>query len=376
MRFDFTLEQRMLVDMTKEFVQAEVAPLDEQMDKTANMPPELLQKMRAFYGLVAAQEYGGAGADTLAAALVMEELAKGSASVAITMDAQWLGTEILMFYGSEAQKQKYLPLAASEKLMAFSLTEPGAGSDVGAISSGAIMENDCWLLNGSKAWCTNAGLADLFIVLAKTDKDKGARGISAFIVEADTPGFIVNKKEDKMGGRGASIAGFSMNNCRIDKDSLLGQPGMGFAIAMHALDGARINLAAIAIGISAHAMQIAKDYAHARKAFGRPLADLQAVQFMVAGMASRLYANRLMVQHTARLRDSGKAHSKEAAITKATCSQNAVKTCLDAIQILGANGYSKDNAPERLLRDAKLTELGDGSTEVLKMFIGRAELGS
>ncbi len=378
MNIELTIQQKMMCDMVREFAAKEIAPLDAQMDKDGAFPRSLLEKMIAngFLGVMLPRQYGGAGADALIGALATWELARASASVAITMNAHWLGADIICTHGSEAQKQKYLPQAAQNMLTAFALTEPNAGSDAASISASARLEGDVWILNGTKAWCTNGGLAGLYIIMAKTDKSKGAKGISAFIVEEGTPGFSVGKKEDKMGMRGSHTTELVLNNCRVNKENMLGKEGDGFKIAMQALDGSRISFCAIATGICEHAIAEAKSYAKERRAFGQPIANFQAVQFMIADMAIGLHAVKLMLFDTASQRAAGKAHSLDATIGKIFSSVHAVKTCLDAIQVLGGNGYSRDNAPERLLRDAKVLELGDGPTEVLKMIVGRTEINS
>ncbi len=378
MNFQFTTEQTMMQKMAREFTEKEIAPLDAQMDKSGEFPHDLFDKMKenGFLGVTFPEEYDGGGADSVAGALTIYEIAKGSASVALTLDAHWLAADTILYHGTEEQKQKYLKRACTDTIFAFSLTEPCAGSDAAGIMTNAALEGDQWVLNGTKAWCTNGGVSGVYVILAKTDKTKGAKGISAFIVEAENPGLSVSKKEDKMGMRGSQTTELVLNNCRVPKDALLGKEGDGFKIAMMALDGARISIGAIAAGICERAIKVSKEYAKERQAFGSPIANFQAIQFMIAEMAVGLHATKLMTFDTAAMKAAHKRHTKEAAMTKILGSAHAVKTCLDAIQIMGGNGYSRDNAPERLLRDAKLLQIGEGTTEVLKMLVGRTEIAS
>jgi len=306
--------------------------------------------------------------------LVIYELAKASASVALTLGAHWMSASTILYHGTDDQKKKYLPQAATDTLFSFSLTEPGAGSDAAGLLTTAVLEGDEYVLNGTKAWCTTAEVAGVFVILAKTDMAKGAKGISAFIVGKGTPGLTVGKKEHKLGMRGSVQNEVVLNNCRIKKEALLGREGDGFKIAMVALDGGRISMGAIAGGLCERAIAVATNYAKERKAFGGPIADQQAIQFMIADMAVGLHAIKLMTFDTAALMDAKVRHTKEAAMTKILSSAHAVQCGLDCIQILGGNGYSNENPAERILRDAKLLQIGEGTSEVLKMLVGRTEL--
>lgn len=377
MLLEFTEEQKMLQKMVREFTENEIAPLDEKMDNEG-FNYELWDKIKenGFLGIILPEEYGGANGNPITNALVINEVAKGSASVALTLDGHYLASDAILHHGTEAQKKKYLPKAATDTLLAFSLTEPSAGSDAAGIQTVAVLHGDTWVLNGTKAWCTNGGVAGIYIILAKTDETKGTRGISAFIVEEGTFGFSVGKKENKMGMRGSSTTELILNECRIPKENLLGKEGDGFKIAMMMLDGARITIGAIAAGLSEAAMKVAKEYANQRVAFGKPIAKLQAIQFMIADMAISIRATKLMTFDCANMRAHGMSITKEAAMVKVYGSEAAMKTCKDAIQVLGGNGYSKDYHVERYLRDAKLLEIGEGASEVLRMLIGTTELNS
>lgn len=377
MLFEFTEEQNMIRKMVREFTINEIAPLDEKMDNEG-FDHELWDKIKEneFLGIPLPAQYGGSDGDAITSAIVINEIAKGSASVALTLDAHWLAADTILHHGTEEQKQKYLYKAATDTIFAFSLTEPSAGSDAAGLQSTAKLVGDEWVLNGSKAWVTNGGVSGVYIVLAKTDESKGARGISAFIVEEGTPGFTVGKIENKMGMRGSNTTELVLNDCKIPKENLLGKEGDGFKIAMIALDGARISIGAIAAGLSEAAMKVAKEYANQRVAFGKTIGKFQAVQFMIADMAMGIRATELMTFDTAKMKAQGIRHTKEAAMIKVFGGETAMKVCKNAIQILGGNGYSKDYHVERYLRDAKLLEIGEGANEVLRMLVGSTELNS
>ena len=377
MLFEFTEEQKMIRKMVKEFTANEIAPLDAKMDNEG-FDYGLWEKIKetGFLGIPFPEKYGGSDGDAITGAIIINEMAKGSASVALTLDAHWLAGDTILHHGTVAQKEKYLYKASTDTIFAFSLTEPSAGSDAAGIQSTAKLAGDEWILNGSKAWVTNGGVSGVYVILAKTDESKGARGISAFIVEEGTPGFSVGKKEDKMGMRGSNTTELVLNDCKIPKENLLGKEGDGFKIAMIALDGARISIGAIAAGLSETAMKVAKEYANQRAAFGKPIAKFQAVQFMIADMAMGIKATELMTFDTAKMKAQGLRHTKEAAMVKVFGGETAMKTCKNAMQVLGGNGYSKDYHVERYLRDAKLLEIGEGANEVLRMLVGTTELSS
>lgn len=378
MNIGFTQEHLRLQETVRAFAEKEVAPLDAAMDRSGEFPHDLFRKMRqaGLFGILVPSEYGGMGAGFTATVLAIYELAQASASVAVSMDAHWLACETILAYGTDAQKQAYLGRAAADTLFAFSLTEPHSGSDAAGIQSTALLQGDSYVLNGAKAWCTNGGVAGVYVILAKTDKFKGAKGISAFIVEADNPGLGIGRMEDKMGMRGSQTGWLQLKDCQVGKENLLGPEGGGFNLAVHGLSSSRIFMSAIAAGLAEAAMTLAKDHARRRVAFGSPIANFQATQFTIAEMVTGLEAARLMTFDAASLKEQGKPHAKEAAMAKLFSSRHAVRTCMDAIQVLGGYGYSRDYPAERLLRDAKLTELGDGTTEILKILIGRTELAS
>lgn len=281
---------------------------------------------------------------------------------------------MILAHGSEAQKEKYLPLAAEGKIFAFGLTESSAGSDAAGIKSVATKTADGYVLNGGKAWITNSGVADYYLIMAKTDPDAGAKGISVFIVPKDAEGLTVGKFEHKMGMRGSATCELSFDNIKLPADALVGAEGMGFKIAMIALDGARISIGAIASGLAQHAMSIAKAYANERTTFGKPIARYQGVAFKFADMAAKVRATDLMVWDTAEMKAEGKRHTVEAAELKLLSSKWCREICDECIQVLGGNGYSAEFHVERLYRDAKLLEIGEGTSEILRMVISGAFL--
>lgn len=376
---DFRLSEDLELwrETVREFTDNEVAPYDEAMDRANDLSWDIINKMSdaGMFGIPYPEEYGGSDMGSLAGAITIEELARGSASIALTLDAHWLATDPIHLFGTEEQKKKYLTdLVTGKKLGAFALTEPGAGSDAAGIISNAVRDGDHWVLNGTKAWITNGGAAEVYVVAVKTDKTKGARGISTFIVEKGTPGFSIGKKEDKMGCRGSVTTELILDNCRIPESNLLGKEGEGFKIAMVALDFGRTCIGAMGVGTARAAMEKAALYANQRQAFGGPLAKLQAIQFKIADMTIGIDAARFLVYHAAWKRDQGQRYSHEAAIAKVFGAELAMEACREGIQIFGGNGYSRDYPLERYLRDAKLLEIGEGASEVLRMVIGMSIL--
>ncbi len=373
MDFRLTTEQEMIRKMVRDFTEKEVAPYDMEMDRTGEFPWEIIKKMseNGLFGISFPEEYGGAGADAICEAITLEELARGSGSVSITLDAHMLCANPIERFGTEEQKKKYLPdLVAGTKLGAFALTEPSGGSDAASIQTTAILDGDEYVINGQKAWITNFSVADTVLVAAKTNPEAGAKGISVFIVEKGTPGFIIGDKEDKMGIRGSDTGELIFDNCRIPKENLLGGEGQGFKIGMVALDSGRFGIGAMGVGIAQHAMEEAIKYAKERVAFGKPIAKFQAIQFMVADMAMEIQAARNLVYQAAYKRDVGERFSNDAAMAKLFASEVAMKTTKNAIQIFGGYGYSREYPVERLLRDAKILEIGEGTSEILRMVIG------
>ena len=374
MNFGFSEAHQMLQEMLRDFTRNEIEPRDKWMDENG-FDHALHAKMAeaGIFTIPFDRKYGGAGFDYLAATMAIEEVAKGSASVAIGLDSMWLAADVINMFGSPEQKDLYLPLAAQGKRICFALTESCGGSDAAAIRSTAVKTDDGWLLNGSKAWITNSN-AEYCIVLAKTDPNAGARGISAFIVPHEAEGLTVGEHEDKMGLRGSFTGEISFDNVRLPENALVGELGKGFKYAMTALDAARISIAAISLGLAEHAMEIAKNYANERIAFGKPISRFEGIQFKFADMASRIYAMRLMVYDVAKAKAEGRRFTLEAAQTKLLCTTWATQICLEAQQVLGGNGCSREFHVERLVRDAKMNEIAEGTSEIQRMIIGTTVL--
>lgn len=372
---EFTEEQLMLRDTVREFTENEIAPVAAEIDESCAFPLANMQKMGelGFLGIPFSEDYGGAGFDMLSFALAMEEIAAGCGATALTVAAHvsLCSTPIYLF-GTEDQKNKYLPdLLCGKKIGAFCLSEPGSGSDAGAMLTRAEKDGDAFVLNGAKQWVTNGGYADVFVVLAKTEPELGVKGISMFIVEKDTPGFEPGKKEDKMGLRASDTRQIAIENVRIPQENLLGVENQGFPQAMQTLDGGRIGIGAMAVGLGRAAMEHAAAYAKDRSAFGKMIADFQAVKWYLADMATELEAGRLLVHQAAKLRDAGKPYAKQAAMAKLFSSEAAMRAATKAIQILGGYGYIREYPLERIFRDTKLTEIGEGTSEVQRIVISK-----
>lgn len=374
MSFDLTKEQEMVIKVVKEFTKNEIAPIAAEIDETGKFPRENLNKMAELnmLGIPFPVEYGGAGQNEYIFARSIEEIAKKCASTAAILAVHNIPAWILMTYGTDAQKEKYLrPLVEGKVIGAFALTEPNAGTDSSKQSSKAVLEGDNYILNGQKCFITNGGEAGIYIILAMTDKEKGNKGISAFIVEDCFPGFSIGKKEDKMGIRASATAELIFKDCVIPKENLLGKEGGGFKIAMEALDGGRIAMAAQAVGIAQGAIDETVAYLKQREQFGKPLAAFQGLQWYLADMETSVNAARLLVYDAARRLDEGKAISKEAAMAKLFASETAMAVTTKAVQLHGGYGYMKDYPMERMMRDAKITEIYEGTSEVQKMVISR-----
>jgi len=369
----FTEEHELLRNIAREFTRDEVAPVTKLLDEAHEFPWKLVKRCAElnFLGICIPEEYGGAGADCLSYCLVVEEIAKENAALALIIDAHTsLGCMPLLTEGTEEQKQKYLiPAAKGEKLMAFGLTEPGAGSDAGASKTTAVLAGDEWIINGSKCWITNIEAADYYIITAKTDPEKGNRGISAFIIEKGMPGFEIGKIEKKMGFNSSYTGELFFRNCRIPKENLLGKLNKGFPLFLKGLDEGRIAISALAVGMAQGALEKSVAYAKERVAFGKPIAQFQAISFYLAEMATKIEAARALLYQVAALRDAGRPYSKEAAMLKLFASEMCCWVCDKAVQIHGANGYSRDFGIERLLRDAKLLTIGEGTSEICKVVI-------
>ena len=373
MDFDLTEEQEAIKTMVREFAEREIEPMAADIDKSMEFPIDNAKKMGkvGFMGMMVPQEYGGADAGAISYVTAIEEVAKVCASTGVIMSVNnSLVCHPILTYGTEEQKQKFLrPLASGEKLGAFGLTEPSAGTDASSQTTTAVMDGDEYVLNGSKVFITNGSDADIFVVFAMTDKKQGTRGISTFIVEKDTPGFTLGKYEDKLGIRASGQVELFFSDCRIPKENLLGKEGAGFKIAMATLDGGRIGIAAQAVGIAQAALEESIKYSKERVQFGRPIATKQAIQWMIADMAARIEASRLLLYRAAAAKDAGKRYSYEAAMAKLVASETAMDVTTKAIQIHGGYGYTKDYPVERFFRDAKITEIYEGTSEVQRMVI-------
>ena len=378
MDFMLTEQQKMMKKLFSEFAEKEVKPLAAEIDEQERFPRENVEKMAAckMLGIPYSREYGGAGADYLSYILAVEELSKKCATTGVVLSAHTsLGTWPIAQFGTEAQKQKYLPdLCTGKKLAAFGLTEPNAGTDAAGQQTTAVKDGDDYILNGTKIFITNAGEADVYIIFAMTDKSQGTRGISAFIVEKGMPGFTVGQHEKKLGIRGSATSELIFNNVRLSKDQLLGQEGKGFKIAMMTLDGGRIGIAAQALGIAQGAIDETVPYVKARKQFGRPIAKFQNTQFQLADMQTKVDAARWLVYDAAMKKEKGLPYSVEAAKAKLFAAEVAMEVTTKAIQLLGGYGYTRDYPVERMFRDAKMTEIYEGTSEVQRMVISGAML--
>ena len=373
MDFNLSREHQLVRKMMAEFTENEVKPIAAETDKTSQYPRENIEKLfdLGVMGMCVPKEYGGAGADPLASAICIEELSKQCASTGdIVATHNGLCCDPIITHGTEAQKAKYLPmLTKGHKVGAFCLTESDAGSDAAKGQTEAKLDGDHYVLNGSKIFITNGYVADVFVVFAMTDKSKGTRGISAFIVESSFPGFSVGKHEEKMGLHGSPTAEIVFTDMIVPKENLLGKEGAGFKICMQTLDTGRIGIAAQALGIAEGAMAEAIEYTKGRVQFGKPISKFQNTQFTFADMAMRSEAGRLLTYQAAVLKGEGKRFTKEAAMAKLFCSEHAMLTTTKALQMFGGYGYTKDYPLERMMRDAKITEIYEGTSEIQRVVI-------
>jgi acyl-CoA dehydrogenase len=375
MNLRFTEEQEMMRKMVKEFAESEIAPFVERMEQ-GEFPREILKKMAelGLMGITIPEEYGGAGMDFTSYIIAIHEISKVSATVGVILSVHTsVGTNPILYFGTEEQKKKYVPkLASGEYLGAFCLTEPSAGSDAKSLKTKAIRQGDYYILNGSKVFITNGGEADTYIVFARTNsEEEGSRGISAFIVEKDTPGFIIGKDEKKMGLHGSRTVQISFEDAKVPAENLLGEEGQGFKIAMANLDVGRIGIAAQSLGIAEAALEHATAYAKERIQFGKPIAEQQGVAFKLADMATAVEAAKLLVYRAAFLRANGLPCSKEASMAKLFASRAAMENAIEAVQIFGGNGYTEDYPVERLFRDAKICEIYEGTSEIQRIVISK-----
>ena len=373
MNFNLSKEQEMVRNVMREFAENEVKPIAAEIDETGRFPKETVEKMAKYnmLGIPFPVEYGGAGGDEVAYAIAVEELSKFCGTTGVICSAHTsLGCWPIYRYGTEEQKQKYLvPLAKGEKLGAFGLTEPNAGTDAAGQQTVAILDGDKYILNGTKIFITNGGEADVYIIFAMTDRTKGTRGISAFIVEKDFPGFSIGKLEDKMGIRGSSTTELIFRDCIVPKENLLGSIGKGFKIAMSTLDGGRIGIAAQALGIAEGALEETIKYIKEREQFGRPLSKFQGLQWMIADMGTEIEAAKLLVYKAAYNKANGLPYNKEAAMAKLFAANTAMSVTTKCVQLHGGYGYTKDYPVERMMRDAKITEIYEGTSQVQQMVI-------
>ncbi len=380
MDFRLSEENRMLQRMVREFAEKEIAPRAEEIDASDEFPFDLFRRMGevGLLGLPFPEQYGGSGADYHGMVVALEEIARVSGSMAITLDAHTsLCCEPIYHFGTEAQKRKYLvPLARGEKIGAFGLTEPQAGSDAGATRTRAMRDEETgeWVINGQKIYITNGSIADVVVFTAKTDPEAGTHGISAFIVEKDTPGFQPGRDEKKMGLKGSVTSELFFEDCRIPAENLLGKENQGFKQFLATLDAGRIAIAAMAVGLAQGAYERARDYAKQREQFGQLIANFQAIRWMLADMATELDAARMMVHRAAWLKEQGQRYTKEAAMAKLFATEMSERVCHKAIQIHGGYGYVREYEVERMYRDQRLCQIGEGTNEIQRLVISREVL--
>lgn len=375
MDLQFTDEQKMMRKMVRDFAEKEVAPAVERMEREDRFPEELIPKMGelGLMGIPIPEKYGGVEMDYISYIIAIHEISKVSATLGVILSVHTsVGTNPILYFGTEEQKNKYIPkLASGEYLGAFALTEPGAGSDAGSLKTRAERRQDHYVLNGSKVFITNGGCADTFIVFARTNPDvKTGKGLSAFIIERDTPGFSIGKAEKKMGMHGSSTVSLNFDQCELPVSQRLGEEGEGYKIALANLNVGRIGIAAQSLGIAEASLEHAVAYAKEREQFGRPIAHLQGVSFKLADMATEVEASKLLVYNAASLQAAGKKCGKEVSMAKLMASKTAVKASIEAVQVHGGYGYTEDYAVERFFRDAKVCEIYEGTSEIQRIVIG------
>jgi butyryl-CoA dehydrogenase len=378
MEFGLTEEQRIIRQTAREFANEKLAPLAAEYDRTQEFtaPQAKMLGEMGFLGMMVPEEYGGAGLDTVSYVLAMEEVSRACASTSVTMTVQnSLVCWPIDVFGNDEQKRKYLtPLARGEILGCFGLSEPAAGSDPASMATNAVEDGDDYILNGSKIFISNGGVAQVALVWAQTNREMKHRGITCFMVEANTPGYVIGAEEKKLGIRGSNTTELHFENCRVPKANILGEVGQGFKIAMQTLDGGRIGIAAQAVGIGQACIDASVKYAHERQAFGKTLADIQAIQFKIADMAMEVQASRLLTIHAAWMKDQGVRYSKEAAMAKLHASEAATRAAHMAVQVHGGYGYLVDFPVERLYRDARITEIYEGTSEIQRVVISNSAL--
>lgn len=371
MDFNLTPDQLDLKLMVQDFVAKEITPFALEMDKEGKMYPGLVQKIDelGLLNLVVPEEYDGPGLDAITIALMYEELGKGCAGVATSIAANALAGYPVLLLGTDEQKRKFFSVINSGKLAAFALTEPGAGSDAGAVATTAVKDGEEYVLNGTKCFITNGAIADIFVIFANTRKSAGIRGLTAFIVERGTQGFSVGKEEEKMGIRASNTCELILENVRVSATNRIGREGEGFKIAMKTLDAARPLVGAVSVGIAQAAFDLCVKYAKERKQFDKPIASFQLVQAMIADMAMQIEASRLLVYKACWLKDQDLPFSKESALAKCFASDTAMKVTTDAVQVMGGYGYSKEYMAEKYMRDAKIMQIYEGTNQIQRLVI-------
>ncbi|HOB89378.1 MAG: acyl-CoA dehydrogenase family protein [Bacillota bacterium] len=378
MNYFLTEEQEIIKELSAKIADEKIAPRAAEFDESEEFPWDLIRVIADadLFAVWVPEEYGGLGGGVFEQCLVVEELSRACAAVAVSYAASGLGGFPILMFGTEEQKQKYMPeIASGSKLAAFALTEPDAGSDAGNIRTTAVRDGDFYVLNGTKQWITNGGEADIYVVFATVDPEKGQRGMTAFIVEKGTPGFDFGKKEKKMGIRASSTTELIFKDCRIPAENLLGREGKGFLIAMRTLDKTRPGVAAQAVGIAQGALDKAAEYASTRVQFGKRIGEFQAVEHMLADMATQVEAARSLVYSVARTIDAGEPNiTKASSMAKLFASDVAMKVTCDAVQIFGGYGYMRDYPVEKMMRDAKITQIYEGTNQIQRSIIGSAVL--
>ncbi len=375
MNFELTEEQQQIKKMVREFAEAEIRPHVMEWDEAQHFPKELFKQLGklGLTGVIFPEEFGGAGMGYIEYATVIEELSRVDGSIGLSVAAHnSLCTNHIYQYGTEEQRHKFVtPLAQGEKLGSWALTEPGSGSDASGLKTSAVKKDNGWVLNGAKNFITHGISGDTCVVLAYTDREMRSRGVTAFVVDRTTPGFIAGKKENKLGVRASETASIIFEDCFVPDENMLGERGRGFVNAMQILDGGRISIAALALGIAQGAYESALKYAKEREQFGNPIFEFQAIQFKLADMATQIDAARLLIQRAAWMKDQKLPTTKESAMAKLYASEIAVKVSEEAIQIHGGYGYTKDYPPEKFWRDSKLCTIGEGTSEVQRLVIAR-----
>jgi butyryl-CoA dehydrogenase len=376
MDYFLTEEQLMIRDLARQISDEKVMPIRAELDEKEEFPWDIMNTLAEsdFLGIYIPEEYGGMGMGGFEFTLAVEELSRACLGVSTSYAANALGTYPLLLYGSEEQKKTYLPdIASGKRLVAFGLTEASAGSDAAGVQTTATLDGDEYVLNGTKQWITNGGEAEIYTIIAITDKNKGARGASAFVIEKGTPGFSFGKKEHKLGIRASSTRELIFEDCRIPKKNLIAKKGMGFIVAMKTLDKSRTGVGAQGVGVAQGAFEAAAEFAKGREQFGQPVISIQAVQHMLADMATEIEAARSLVYSVAKYTDSGiKDVSKESAMAKLFATDVAMKVTVDAVQVMGGSGYMKEYPVEKMMRDAKILQIYEGTNQIQRNVIGQA----